>query len=71
MFPEVDPLLGPEMRATGEVLGIADTFGLAFYKAQVAANLKLPIEGNVLLTVTDKDKPELVNIAKGFAKTRF
>jgi len=71
MFPEVDPLLGPEMRATGEVMGIADTFGLAFYKAQVAANLKLPVEGNVLLTVTDKDKPELINIAKGFAKLGF
>ncbi len=71
MFPEVDPLLGPEMRATGEVMGIADTFGLAFYKAQVAANLKLPTEGNVLLTVTDKDKPELIHIAKGFNKLRF
>lgn len=71
MFPEVDPLLGPEMRATGEVMGIADTFGLAFYKAQLAANLKLPTEGNVLLTVTDKDKPELVRIAKGFDKLGF
>ena len=71
MFPEVDPLLGPEMRATGEVMGIADTFGLAFYKAQVAANLKLPTEGNILLTVTDKDKPELIHIAKGFDKLRF
>ncbi len=71
MFPEVDPLLGPEMRATGEVMGIADTFGLAFYKAQLAANLKLPTEGNVLLTVTDKDKPELIRIAKGFDKLGF
>ena len=64
MFPEVDPILGPEMRATGEVMGIADTFGLAFYKAQEAAGSKLPLEGNVLLTVSDKDKPELVSMAK-------
>jgi len=71
MFPEVDPLLGPEMRATGEVMGIADTFGRAFYKAQVAANLKLPTEGNVLLTVTDNDKSELIRIAKGFGKIGF
>jgi len=59
------------MRATGEVMGIADTFGLAFYKAQEAANLKLPTEGNILLTVTDKDKAELINIAKGFEKLKF
>ncbi len=71
MFPEVDPLLGPEMRATGEVMGIADTFGLAFYKAQVAANLKLPLEGNILFTVTDKDKPEVLHVAKGFNKLGF
>lgn len=71
MFPEVDPLLGPEMRATGEVMGIADTFGLAFYKAQIAANLKLPLEGNILVTVTDKDKPELLHVAKGFKKLGF
>ncbi len=64
MFPEVDPLLGPEMKATGEVMGIADTFGLAFYKAQEAVGLKLPLEGNVLLTVADKDKPGLLPIAK-------
>ena len=64
MFPEVDPLLGPEMRATGEVMGIADTFGLAFYKAQEAAGSKLPVDGKVLLTVADKDKPALLPIAK-------
>ena len=63
MFPEVDPLLGPEMRATGEVMGIADTFGLAFYKAQEAAGSKLPVDGKVLLTVADKDKPALLPIA--------
>ena len=64
MFPEVDPLLGPEMRATGEVMGIANTFDLAFYKAQEAAGTKLPLSGSVLLTVADKDKPELLPIAK-------
>jgi len=64
MFPEVDPLLGPEMRATGEVMGIADTFGLAFYKAQEAAGSKLPVDGKVLLTVADKDKPALLPIAR-------
>jgi len=71
MFPEVDPLLGPEMRATGEVMGIADTFGLAFYKAQMAANSELPLKGNILLTVTDKDKPELIHIAQKFNKLGF
>jgi carbamoyl-phosphate synthase large subunit len=64
MFPEVDPLLGPEMRATGEVMGASDSFELAFYKAQEAAGAKLPVEGNVLLTVVDKDKPLLLPIAK-------
>jgi len=71
MFPEVDPLLGPEMRATGEVMGIADTFGLAFYKAQEAAGTKLPVEGNVLLTVADKDKPTLLPIARDLKKLGF
>jgi carbamoyl-phosphate synthase large subunit len=56
MFPEVDPLLGPEMRSTGEVLGMADSFGLAFYKAYEAAGLVLPREGTVLVTVADRDK---------------
>jgi carbamoyl-phosphate synthase large subunit len=64
MFPEVDPLLGPEMRATGEVMGIGDTFGMAFYKAEEAAGTKLPLKGNVLLTVADKDKKSLGPIAK-------
>ena len=71
MFPEIDPVLGPEMRATGEVMGIADTFGLAFYKAEEAAGSKLPTEGNVLITVTDKDKPELLPIAKRIAQLGF
>ncbi len=71
MFPEVDPVLGPEMRATGEVMGIADTFGLAFYKAEEAAGIKLPLKGNVLLTVADKDKPFLLPIARQIQKLGF
>ncbi|MEA3489419.1 MAG: carbamoyl-phosphate synthase large subunit [Candidatus Omnitrophota bacterium] len=64
MFPVVDPLLGPEMKATGEVMGIADSFGSSFYKAQEAAGTRLPMEGNVLLTVADKDKKGLLPIAQ-------
>ena len=71
MFPEVDPLLGPEMRATGEVMGMADTFGLAFYLAEEAAGLKLPMEGNALLTVADKDKEQLLPIAQRLKKLGF
>jgi carbamoyl-phosphate synthase large subunit len=71
MFPEVDPLLGPEMRSTGEVLGIADSFGLAFFKAQVAAQQLLPSEGTVLITVSPKDRPAVYEIAKQFAKLGF
>ncbi len=71
MFPEVDPLLGPEMKATGEVMGIAESFGLAFYKAQEALGSKLPIKGNVLLTVEDRDKPTLLPIAKDFHALGF
>ena len=71
MFPEVDPVLGPEMRATGEVMGIDEDFGLAFFKAQESAGTKLPIEGNVLVTVTDKDKPELFPIAAKLSQLGF
>jgi len=71
MFPEVDPLLGPEMKATGEVMGIENSFGLAFYKAQEAAGSKLPIKGNVLLTVADKDKLSLFPIAKKIKELGF
>ncbi|MFA6378624.1 MAG: carbamoyl-phosphate synthase large subunit [Candidatus Omnitrophota bacterium] len=71
MFPEVDPLLGPEMRATGEVMGIGDTFGAAFSKAQEAAGTKLPLEGNVLLTIAQKDKKMLLPIAKEIVKLGF
>jgi carbamoyl-phosphate synthase large subunit len=64
MFPEVDPVLGPEMKATGEVMGIAESFGLAFFKAQEAVGTRLPEKGNVLLTVADKNKAELLPIAE-------
>jgi len=71
MFPEVDPLLGPEMRSTGEVLGIADSFGLAFFKAEEAAQQLLPTEGTVLITVTDKDRPAVADVARQFAGLGF
>ncbi len=71
MFPEVDPLLGPEMRSTGEVLGMADSYGLAFYKAQEATRQPLPLEGTVLITVADPDKKEMVAVAKEFAGLGF
>ncbi len=71
MFPEVDPILGPEMRSTGEVLGLADSFGLAYYKALEAAQQKLPTEGTVLITVTDEDKPAALQVAKRFERLGF
>jgi carbamoyl-phosphate synthase large subunit len=71
MFPEVDPILGPEMRATGEVMGVGDNFGVAFYKAQEATGAKLPLEGNVLLTVAGKDKELLPPIARKLAVLGF
>jgi carbamoyl-phosphate synthase large subunit len=71
MFHEVDPILGPEMRSTGEVLGMADSFELAFYKAQEAAQQQLPLEGTVLLSVTDPDKKEALEVAGEFAKLGF
>ena len=71
MFHEVDPILGPEMRSTGEVLGMADSFELAFYKAQEAAQQQLPLEGTVLLSVTDSDKKEALEVAGEFAKLGF
>ncbi|UCE98184.1 MAG: carbamoyl-phosphate synthase large subunit [Dehalococcoidia bacterium] len=71
MFPEVDPILGPEMRSTGEVLGIADSFGLAFYKAQEAIQQVLPTEGTVLITVSERDRPAVYDIAQMFDKLGF
>jgi carbamoyl-phosphate synthase large subunit len=70
-YPEVDPVLGPEMRSTGEVLGLADSPGLAFYKAQDAAQGRLPLQGTVLLTVADKDKKAAVDVARRFAQMGF
>ncbi|MGM0485161.1 MAG: carbamoyl-phosphate synthase large subunit [Planctomycetota bacterium] len=71
MYHEVDPLLGPEMRSTGEVLGMADSFGLAFYKAQEATGTPLPMEGAVLITVADRDKPAVREVARRFAELGF
>jgi len=70
-FPDVDPVLGPEMRSTGEVMGIAPSFGLAFYKAEEAASMKLPAEGTVLISVADKDKDEIVEVADRLDKLGF
>jgi carbamoyl-phosphate synthase large subunit len=71
MFPEVDPVLGPEMRSTGEVLGIADSFDLAFFKAEQAAQQLLPTEGTVLITVSIKDRPAVLKVAKQFITLGF
>jgi carbamoyl-phosphate synthase large subunit len=71
MFPEVDPLLGPEMRSTGEVLGMAGSFGLAFYKAQEAAQQVLPREGTVLTTVSEADRPAVLEVARQFHQLGF
>jgi len=71
MFPEVDPILGPEMRSTGEVLGLADSFGLAFFKAQEAAQQVLPAEGTVLITVSENDRPAVLEVARQFHKLGF
>ena len=71
MFPEVDPILGPEMRSTGEVLGLSKYYGEAFYKAQEATQTKLPLSGKVLISVNSKDKPEVVEIAKLFDEAGF
>ena len=71
MFQEVDPVLGPEMRSTGEVLGLSRFYGEAFFKAQEATQTKLPLEGTVLITVNDKDKDEVVDLARDFAATGF
>jgi len=70
-FPGVDTVLGPEMRSTGEVMGIADNFGEAFAKAQIAAGQKLPIEGTVFISVTDHDKPQVVEVARRFVDMGF
>ena len=71
MFQEVDPILGPEMRSTGEVLGLATTYGEAFYKAQEATQSKLPLGGTVLISVNRKDKAEVIEVAQDFANAGF
>ena len=71
MFPEVDPLLGPEMRSTGEVLGMAENYGEAFFKAQVAAGQLLPMQGTVLITVSDRDRAGALEAARRFAELGF
>jgi len=71
MFPEVDPLLGPEMRSTGEVLGMADSFGLAFFKSQQAAKQNLPLQGTVLVTVNDRDKDSALRVTHEFSQLGF
>jgi len=71
MFPEVDPLLGPEMRSTGEVLGLAKSFGLAFFKSQKATQLSLPLEGTVLITIANKDKLRAFEPARLFSDLGF
>jgi carbamoyl-phosphate synthase large subunit len=71
MFPGVDPLLGPEMRSTGEVLGLADSYGLAFFKSQEATQTSLPLEGTVLITIADRDKDKILECARNFHDMKF
>ena len=71
MFPEVDPILGPEMRSTGEVLGLAETVGEAYFKAQEASKSLLPLKGTVLLSISDGDKDEAVAVARAFYEDGF
>jgi carbamoyl-phosphate synthase large subunit len=71
MFPEVDPVLGPEMRSTGEVLGLAASFGLAYFKAQEAAQPALPLQGTVFISVSEKDKLAIVEVARKFQDLGF
>jgi len=71
MFPEVDPVLGPEMRSTGEVLGMAERYGLAFFKAEDAAAQRLPLSGTVLLSVAEPDRSSLLEAARRFVALGF
>lgn len=71
MFPEVDPVLGPEMRSTGEVLGLSASVGEAFFKSQEATQTRLPLAGRVLISVNRRDKSEVVEVGQGFQKTGF
>jgi carbamoyl-phosphate synthase large subunit len=71
MFPAIDPLLGPEMRSTGEVLGLADSYGMAFFKSQEATQSPLPVKGTVLITIADRDKERIVKAARNFRDMGF
>jgi carbamoyl-phosphate synthase large subunit len=71
MFPAIDPLLGPEMRSTGEVLGLADSYGMAFFKAQEATQSPLPVNGTVLITIADRDKERILETARNFRDMGF
>jgi len=71
MFPEVDPVLGPEMRSTGEVLGLTDSFGLAFFKAQEATQQPLPSKGTVLITISERDRSGILEPAEEFQRLGF
>ena len=71
MFPDVDPLLGPEMRSTGEVLGMAASYGMAFFKSQEATQTSLPAEGTVLITIADRDKQKILQVARNFRNMNF
>ena len=71
MFPAIDPLLGPEMRSTGEVLGMADSYGMAFFKSQEATQSPLPIKGTVLITIADRDKDKILEAALNFRDLGF
>ena len=70
-FPNVDVILGPEMRSTGEVMGIADSFGMAFAKAQTGAGDELPLDGTIVVTVNDYDKPTVLPIVRRFHEMGF
>ena len=71
MFPEVDPVLGPEMRSTGEVLGLAETTGEAFFKAEEGAKSNLPLKGTALISVNEQDKPEVPEVAQSLYEDGF
>jgi len=70
-FPEVDPVLGPEMKSTGEVMGVDREFGMAFYKAQLAAGNYLPLSGTLFISVADRDKPKIIDLVRGFKELGF
>jgi carbamoyl-phosphate synthase large subunit len=70
-FPGVDTVLGPEMKSTGEVMGVAETFGEAFAKAQIAAGLTLPVSGNAFVSVNERDKPNVAEVAKKLVELGF